>query len=384
MFLDRLRQLRATWGMPRRPQLLVTETPKGFKVDIPASLSASRKRERFFYQCPKQAAKHAKGILKAYHLRGTQAGTIDPALASDALKAVSLLEPFGVSLMDVVREYVKRNDHAGARQTVEEAWTEYQALLVRKERSAATLADYVRDKKSLPAWFLALKVSEATPAIQEKALDECTGNRGMAWNRKLRSVRSVLREALRTDIKPHDVRRKDPVILTAKEAGKLMALAAADGCALPFALMLFAGIRPKGELGRISWGSIKEDFIEISSEDSKTNDERHIPISDNLRAWLDSCKGHDIIPENWAVRYPAIRKTAGITGQDVLRHTFASMFYRLNTEKETIDAMGHSSFKTTERFYKRAVKKDDAAAFFAIVPQGVEAPPVIQPVEEVA
>jgi hypothetical protein len=34
----------------------------------------------------------------------------------------------------------------------------------------------------------------------------------------------------------------------------------------------------------------------------------------------------------------------------------------------TIQAMGHTSFKTAERFYKRAVTKDEATAFFDIMP----------------
>ncbi|MEO5915327.1 MAG: hypothetical protein ABIS50_13925 [Luteolibacter sp.] len=354
--------------MPRRPKLEIIETAKGHKVDVPASLSASGKRERFFYQDDKAAKKHAAGILKAYHERGTQAGTINPALAAAALEAEKLLEPFHVSLLEAVRDYVKRNQHEGARITVGDAWTAYEAQLVKKNRSDATIEDYKRDRKSIPGWFFALTVGNATEAMLEKALDEATRNRGKAWNRKLRETRAVLREALRTEIKPAQVKRKDPTILTAAQAENLMKLAAAEGCALPFALLLFAGVRPVGELNRISWGSIREYHINISGDESKTEDDRHIPIMPNLRRWLDSCKGHDIIPENWKRKSQAVRKAAGITDQDVPRHTFASAFYRLHTESETIQAMGHSSFKTTERFYKRAITKDEATKFFNIKP----------------
>jgi hypothetical protein len=354
--------------MPRRPKLEVIDTPKGHKVEVPASLSASGKRERFFYQDPKAAKKHATGVLKAYHERGTQAGAINPALASQATEAEALLAPFDVSILDVVREYVKRNDHAGARLTVGEAWTAYEALLVKKKRSDATILDYKRDRKSLPDWFFALKVGEASEAMLEKALDESTRNRGKAWNRKLRECRAMLRETLRTEIKPAEVKRKDPTILTAAEAEKVMKLAVAEGCALPFALLLFAGIRPDGELNRISWGNIRDEHIDISGEESKTDDDRHIPISANLRLWLDACEGQKIIPENWKRKSQAVRKSAGITDQDVPRHTFGSMFYRLHTETETTQAMGHTSFKTFERFYKKAVTKDEATAFFNIMP----------------
>lgn len=354
--------------MPRRPKIEITETNKGHKVDVPASLSASGKRERYYYADEKAAKKHAAGVRNAYHERGTKAGIIDPALASAAMEAKKLLEPIGVSLLEAVRDYVKRNSNAGARITVDVAWSSYQALLVKKKRSDATISDYKRDRKSIPDWFFALKVGEATEDMLEKALDESTSNRGKAWNRKLREVRAVLREALRTEIKPAEVKRKDPTILSADEAEKLMKIAAKEGCALPYALLLFAGIRPEGELGRISWGNIHKKHIDISGDESKTEDDRHIPIMPNLRKWLDACKGDDIQPTDWKRKNQAIRKAAGVTEQDVPRHTFGSMFYRLHTETETIHAMGHTSFKTTERFYKRAVTKEEATKFFAICP----------------
>ncbi len=370
--------------MPRRPKLEVVETPRGFKVDVPASLAASGKRERFFYQDPKQAKKHATGILKAYHERGTQAGTINPALASAATEAEKMLEPFGVSLLEAVRDYVNRYSNQGAQATVGEAWTAYEALLVKNKRSDATIDDYKRDRRSIPDWFFKLKAGEATSAKIEKALDECTGNRGKTWNRKLREVKAVLNEALRTTVKPATVKRTDPVVIDSKESAKLMQLAANDGCALPFALMLFAGIRPKGEIRRITWGSLRGNEILVSSEDSKTDDERHIPVSDNLKAWLKYCEGEDIIPENWPRRYQAIRKAAGITDQDVLRHTFGSMFYRLHDDAETMRAMGHTSFNTFRKFYQRAMTKDESTAFFAILPAGAEPVATIQPVDKIA
>jgi integrase len=359
--------------MPRRPSLTITATEKGHKLDVPASLSASGKRERYYYGDERAANKHAAAIRKAYHERGTKAGTIPPALADEALQAQALLEPLGVSLMDAVRDYVKRNEAVGARQTVAEAWDAYEAALLRKGRSEATLADYKRDRKVLPDSFLSLRVGEATEERIGQALDACTGNRGKTWNRRLREVRAVLRAAVRTDLEPASIRRKDPEILTAEQSAAVMQAAVAEGCALPFALMLFAGIRPEGEISRISWSNIRKDHIAISGEESKTTDDRHIPISANLAAWIEGHEGEPILPTNWKRKVQAIRKAAKIEGQDVLRHSFASMFYRLHGEHETIAAMGHTSFKTTERFYKRAVTTEEAQAFFSIAPEGVKA-----------
>jgi integrase len=371
-------------GMPRRPTLQITETEKGFKVDVPATISKAGKRERYFYADKKAAEKHATALRKAYHERGTKAGAIDPALASAAMEAEKMLEPLNVSLLEAVRDYVKRNENAGARITVGDAWTAYQAQLVKLERSDSTISDYQRDRRAMPEWFFALKVGDATEDKLERALDESTSNRGRAWNRKLGETRAVLREALRVTVKAAEMKRRDPEIIYADVAEKLMEFAVAEKCALPFALMLFAGVRPLGELGRISWGNIHKDYIALSGDDSKTGDDRHIPIMPNLRAWLDVCADDDIQPPDWKRKSQAVRKAAGITGQDVLRHTFGSMFYRLHTETETIKAMGHTSFNTTEKFYKRAVNKDEAEAFFAIRPEGAEAATQFETVEKSA
>jgi integrase len=361
--------------MPRRPKLEVIETAKGHKLDIPATLSASGRRERFFYADKKAAEKHAKAVQRAYHERGTKAGTIAPALAEEATKALALLEPFGVSLLAAVKDYVARHEAHGARLTMSDAWANYIADLRKKGRAEATITDYVRDRKALPESFFKTCVGDLTEPAIAAALDKCTGNRGKTWNRRLREIRAVMTAATNTKTKQVSVKRRDPVILDAEQSAKLMGLAVAEDCALPFALMLFGGIRPDGEIGRISWGNIGENEIRITGEDSKTSDDRHIPISDNLAAWIEGHRDEPILPNNWKRKYQAIRKAAGIVDQDVLRHSFASMFYRLHGDKETTLAMGHTSFKTTEKFYKRAVTAAEAQAFFQIAPDGVEIEP---------
>lgn len=358
--------------MPRRPGLQITFTDKGHKVEVPASLSASGKRERYFYADEKAANKHAAAIRKGYHERGTKAGIIPPALADEALQAQAILAPLGATLLDAAREYAKRNENAGARQTVSEAWDSYEAALLVKGRSDATIGDYRRDRKLLPGSFLKLRVTEVTEKHIGEALDACTSKRGQTWNRRLREVRAVLRAAVRTDLEPAGTRRRDPEILSARQSQAVMDAALAEGCAFPFSLMLFAGIRPDGEISRISWSNIRADHIAITSEESKTTDDRHIPISDNLAAWITEHRDEPILPTNWKRKYQAVRKSLRIEGQDVLRHTFASMFYRLHGEHETIQAMGHTSWTTTKRFYKRAVTIAEAQAFFVIAPEGAK------------
>jgi integrase len=354
--------------MPRRPKLLITLTDRGWKVDVPASLTASGKRERSYYQQEADAKRHAVGIRKRYHQLGTQSGVLSPELAAEAFQAAELLLPFGVSLLAAARDYVARNAVASGQVTVSDAWNAYVTGLVIKKRAEMTIADYERGLKSMPEWFRKLRVADATETLLERALDDTTTTRGPTWNRRLRETRAVLREAVRTKIRAHEVRRRDPEIMSASMARAAMDHAVELSCAKTMAILLFAGVRPVGELGRISEINFRHDYISISGEESKTGDDRHIPIAPNLRAWLDRYPHEKIMMRGWRWRYQAIRKHAGMNDQDVCRHTFASAFYKLHGEQETTAAMGHTSFKTTERFYKRAITQDEARAYFEIYP----------------
>lgn len=359
--------------MPRRPKLDVVLTEDGYKVEVPKSLAATKERQRFFFQRKSEAVTFAAGWKKTYHERGAKASIIDPELAKQALAAVELLKPFNVSILDAARHYANHHSNPGHSKTVRQAWEEYIAKLVTKKRADATINDYQGGLKTMPQWFLDLTIGEVTVSETklEKALDASTSKRGPTWNRRLREARAVIREAARTTIKPEEIRRGDPEILTPEKAEKVMREAVREGCARAFSVLLFAGVRPFGELQRISEGNLREKHIDISSEESKTRDDRHIPISDNLRKWLDATKYEDLVPANWKRKYQAVRKRCGIVDQDVPRHTYASAIYRLEGEHGAIRALGHKSFRTTERFYKRAMSEEDALAYMAITPESV-------------
>jgi len=140
-----------------------------------------------------------------------------------------------------------------------------------------------------------------------------------------------------------------------------------------FALALFAGIRPNGELARLSWADIdfKRREIDIKSEVSKTGDERFIEMSDNLVAWLlphRKTSGPINTARGAAGR---VRRKSGVRwAPDCMRHSFGSyhMAEHENAGKTALQ-MGHRKIDTTFEHYRRAVRKEDAVAFWAIAPQ---------------
>lgn len=139
------------------------------------------------------------------------------------------------------------------------------------------------------------------------------------------------------------VREKEIVPLTLKEIRKLLRAARdceSGVCLIPFALMLFGGIRPR-EVARLCWGDIdlEENVVRISPYNSKTGGARHVTIQKPLRLLLLERKSeiHSkalarelIIPKNFDKRWLNVRRAAGWNTdgptwqQDVLRHTFAS------------------------------------------------------------
>jgi len=367
--------------MPRRPKFELTEVPAGWQLSVPPSLASSGKRERYVRAKLGDAKRLQRELRKRYHELGTRASNVSSAVAEDATAARELLEPFGCTLMEAAREYVARRKAAGATVPLRVAWGDFLATKEAEGRSDVYIRDLAITLKVLPAWLLDMEVASIEGFHIEQAVDQTIRTkplvRGATWNRRLRETGAVINNARNTKAKERRQKRKAPKILKDNDQARLiMQLAEEDGCALPFALMLFAGIRPEGELSKLNAENIRRKYIYVGHEESKTSSDRQIPISENLRAWIKMWDRGPILPQGWQKRCQAIRKAAGIGGkQDILRHTFGSAFYRIHGEQEALQAMGHTSFRTFEAHYKRAVSLERSQEFFSIAPGGESCAP---------
>ncbi|MBU6170611.1 MAG: tyrosine-type recombinase/integrase [Verrucomicrobia bacterium] len=137
------------------------------------------------------------------------------------------------------------------------------------------------------------------------------------------------------------------------------------------ALLAFAGIRPdaeSGEIARLDWAAVGAKDVYIAPSVSKTGSDRHIPITPRLRELLE---GHPesgpVRPVQWRRSWQRIRKAAGLEGQDVLRHSFASHYLAATSEEKAKAAMGHTAGSSTLfRHYRRAVTQADGLAYFKL------------------
>ncbi|MFY9987933.1 MAG: hypothetical protein WAK31_24460 [Chthoniobacterales bacterium] len=138
-----------------------------------------------------------------------------------------------------------------------------------------------------------------------------------------------------------------------------------------FALALFAGIRPGGELEKLALHKELVDFknrvIRLSGAIAKTGKARQIKLRSNLYEWLTRYPG-EIFPTNADRELKAIRKRFGLT-HDVLRHTFCSAHVMaFGTFAETALESGNSE-SIIRNFYLNTMAQDEAQAFWAIAPE---------------
>jgi integrase len=185
----------------------------------------------------------------------------------------------------------------------------------------------------------------------------------------------------------------DIEILKPAEVKALLSAAEAEGAAAAYAVAVFAGVR-MAELGKLTWGDIGEDNIEIGKAISKKHSRRLIPICPTLRAWVDATRGDaedtaPIVPANWADVSKSVRRRAGwnvaarllknpptpTRGEwpsNACRHTCASAQVAIGTPLDDLTfKFGHSGgHDLLRRHYVSRLTKKDALAILAIGPNG--------------
>ena len=137
-------------------------------------------------------------------------------------------------------------------------------------------------------------------------------------------------------------------------------------------LCLFAGVRPE-EARRLEWVNIGPDFLEVPGAKSKTRRRRLIPLTPQLRAWLDVARGleGELPARNIPSKFNRVRRLGSLFTDwphDAMRHSFAS--YHLaqhRNENETALLLGNPS-QMIFAHYREVVRPDDAEKFFAILP----------------
>ena len=347
--------------MPRSPKFSPRLTPDGWAVEIPESMSSSGRRERRFFAIERDAIRFA-AVIRSQWREGRRGGIIPADLARMAAEAERMLKPHGLTILDAARAAVARIEADGDRETLRER---YDAAVIDGEGRWSER--YLSDMERLPKWvgpeLMARRVADLSPAMIDAALREHGAEAQSTLEMRRRYVAAILGH------RPAHRKSRTVEILTLKQAEALLAACGDLDERRAVALLLWAGIRPDathGEISRLDWGAVGATEIYIGRREAKTNTDRIIPVTARLAREI---AGHPaegtVAPANWKRRWARIRKDAGVSGQDITRHTFASYFLAAFGEDAALAAMGHTAgSRTLFRHYRAAVAPEQGREYF--------------------
>jgi len=136
------------------------------------------------------------------------------------------------------------------------------------------------------------------------------------------------------------------------------------------ALMLFAGIRPQGEMTKLKYSDINHGkWIDVPA--SKTPSRLITDLPTNLWDWLP--RGTGYVMPSWEGmnqnRKRVCRKLGFKYPPDGARHSFGSYGYWAYGLEWTMHSMGHMDYRTFKTYYQnKKVSKKDSLDYFSIVP----------------
>jgi integrase len=353
------------------------------------------KRERSYFET-KEAAQAAEQVKSVEVQRlGWKALGIDDRLRLEALDAKEKLEPFGVSLTQVVAEYIRRRGSATV--TVDQVAELFLASREKKNRSQkhldslrrifnrfgeafpkARLADITGDE--IEGWLEGLGVGPVTFNTYRTLLHSLFG---FATQKKF-CVENPVKAVDSMTVKADEVG-----ILSPDQLKRLLEACAKDVRAT-VAIGAFAGIRPE-EIARLTWHevSLERGIITVAGAKSKTAQHRYVKILPCLETWLRPLiDSGSVQKDNFRRRYDEARRLAGFAlrgnqrqrhdedeslvlwPHDALRHSFASYHLaKFQNAPALALEMGHQSNALIFSNYRRRVSEEAAKAYFDLVPQ---------------
>jgi len=395
-----------------------------WRVTIPASLQPNGKRVRSWHLTRDAARDYLAGIVSGPE----PSAIIPPALAMKADEARLILEPLDLDLVEgakLLRQVFAALAGTGTPLEAAKAWQVAHAARLASVTMGAAIPLFLATRDNLrDATVRGYKhhLNRALEPLHEMILADITiSDVNAALAPRPPSVRHAVQVTLGTfwrwcaistrgwcDVKV--LESLEPVrldhdteisCLTPEQARAVLsgAEATSPGCAVGFAVAIFAGVRQR-ELEKLTWSAISADHIEIDASVAKRHSRRLIPICPTLRSWLDEHRGEAelddlIVGPNWINTSKTARRRAGwdlklqhppkgvlppITRgawpKNVNRHTCASVQIAIGTPLDDLTfKFGHSGGAVLlKQHYLGKITKKDALAILAIGPKGVRIP----------
>lgn len=399
--------------MPRRPKFNHRKTPDGWVINVPATITATGKREQHFFHTRDAAKEYGSKLREKFFEDGAKSNAITPSMAEDATAAAAVLAPWGLSLLEAARLVASMRKKENASCSVKDAVAAW--ILSCEGLRAPTLATYKNTTKRFEAALGTRIISALESDDIQKGLG-LVGTSGAAAANHYRAGRAFWRWSAKKgwcDIRifervemPRAGKKTDVEFLSVDQCKKLLSTAEEHfpQAVASYAVLLFSGLRPS-EFARLRTEDVSADGIEINA-DSKIAKRRHITPIETLKEWLAKYPFERV--SNWrrvdqVVRYlagwdvwtdpdfftpPPLNEKTGPRlpwPQDATRHTFGT--YSINggvTLDHFLWEFGHSgNTRTLKTHYLGRASKKQALEFFAIRPDGkIATPTQLEAVDE--
>lgn len=376
-------------------------SPHGWRINIPAKISQTGKRQQLFYRTQKLALAAAEDLKKKKEDFGVQARAISPSLAEKATAAANLLAPYGLNILEAAQIVAAIRDKETASRplaaAVDEWLEECEVLRTKTQQGYRQTAN--RLKEALGERLLAsLTAEELLAALVPKGTPRTSAEshvtRGRAfWNWAADKGWCSTTTYKGVKLPKSNNQKGEIAILTPSEVKILLQTAQKyfPAAVASYAIQLFAGVRAD-EITRLNAGHVSLDGIELPANVTKMGRRRHITPNETLAAWLEKypfqpcpnwkradravryLAGWDLAPDPDLVKAEWIRKNnvpCPDWPQNALRHSHASYAVANGASIDNLlFEFGHtSSPKVLRSNYVGRASKRDASAFFAIKPE---------------
>lgn len=382
---------------PTRSGILISPklNPSGssaWRVDVSSRRTGGKRVQRQF-RLKSEALDYARRTWLEIQAVGHRAFTLTGAEREDAVRALDLLRPIGLTLLAAAEVASKQHLPYTQRVKLDQLREMFLAaparmrgrLVVRRPRSQAnqrarTLA--------FTSCYPDLHADEVSTSLVKRWFASLDGISPLTRNNYRRAIHALfgfavaeghIRENPVSAVPMYAVQHTPPAILTVDQARRLLEAAAQTNDRLDLlgyvVLGLFAGLR-RAELERLTWKAIKWDrqMITVDSSAAKTASIRNVPLPDNAMAWLRTCDPAErrFSPKGFRCRFTALRRLAGITewSGNELRHSFASYHYDHHQNAALTSAsLGHSSGNNLLfTHYRSLVPLGEGARYFSLLP----------------
>ena len=290
----------------------------------------------------------------------------------------------GHSILDAARYYMSHYDPSRPRKALPELADEF----LESRRATGLSAKYVLTAR----WTLRHLVDEfgkiPLDDLDAGALDRWMESRSSLTNRSRNTCRVIMvafgnflkkRRYLAADrptvFDGMSVWKDEIVPVTLYTPDEMQSLLSKAGeTLLPYLVIgAFAGLR-NIEVTRLDWSHIRLErgFIECEASMTKTRRRRLVPITENLRAWLQpiaQSSGHVVPHRDVATALDYFCKKIGTTWKrNALRHSYISYRLALMPDTARVALECGNSPNIIFQHYRELVMPDHAQAWFNILP----------------